>query len=174
VPHRARPRRRLNLILAAACVLLLALVLGEWLHNRQVALAQMQAEVEAMRGEAQQVAALRQQLQDNAGAAGFLAQRKKNTVAMLSLLQDVTARLPDSAWLERFSVDNTGQLGFQGQSQQAAKLLDALKDSKLITDASFQGSIQPDPTTGKERFYLTARVNQPKSAANPASGGSAP
>jgi general secretion pathway protein L len=175
VPHRLRPRRRLNLILAAACVLLLALVLGEWLHNRQVALAQMQAEVEAMRGEAQQVAALRQQLQDNAGAAGFLAQRKKNTVAMLSLLQDVTARLPDSAWLERFSVDNTGQVGFQGQSQQAAKLLDALKDSKLLTDASFQGSIQPDPTTGKERFYLTARVNQPKPpAAAPAPGGSAP
>ena len=172
VPHRARPRRRLNLILATACVLLLALVLGEWLHNRQLALAQMQAEVEAMRGEAQQVAALRQQLQDNAGAAGFLAQRKKNTVAMLSLLQDVTARLPDSAWLERFSVDNTGQVGFQGQSQQAAKLLDALKDSKLITDASFQGSIQPDPTTGKERFYLTARVNQPKPPAT--AGGGAP
>lgn len=175
VPHRARPRRRLNLILAAACVLLLALVLGEWVHNRQLALAQMQAEVEAMRGEAQQVVALRQQLQDNAGAAGFLAQRKKRTVAMLSLLQDITARLPDSAWLERFSVDNSGQVGFQGQSQQAAKLLDALKDSKLITDASFQGSIQPDPTTGKERFYLTARVNQPKPAAtNPAVDGSAP
>ncbi|MHB1059427.1 MAG: PilN domain-containing protein [Rhodanobacter sp.] len=175
LPRRAHPRRRLNLVLAAACVLLLGLVLGEWLHNRQVALAQMQAEVEAMRGEAQQVASLRQQLQDNAGAAGFLAQRKKNTVAMLSLLQDVTARLPDSAWLERFSVDNTGQIGFQGQSQQAAKLLDALKDSKLITDASFQGSIQPDPTTGKERFYLTARVNQPKPpASNPATGGSAP
>jgi general secretion pathway protein L len=175
VPHRARPRRRLNLMLAAACVLLLALVLGEWLHNRQLALAQMQAEVEAMRGEAQQVAALRQQLQDDAGAAGFLARRKHDTVAMLSLLQDVTERLPDSAWLERFSVDNTGQIGLQGQSQQAVKLLDALKDSKLITGASFQGSIQPDPTTGKERFYLTARVNQPKRpAAPPAAGGSAP
>ncbi|MEY2161706.1 PilN domain-containing protein [Rhodanobacter sp. FW106-PBR-LB-2-11] len=175
VPHRARPRRRLNLMLAAACVLLLALVLGEWLHNRQLALAQMQAEVEAMRGEAQQVAALRQQLQDDAGAAGFLARRKHDTVAMLSLLQDVTERLPDSAWLERFNVDNAGQIGLQGQSQQAVKLLDALKDSKLITGASFQGSIQPDPSSGKERFYMTARVNQPKpAAAAPAAHGDAP
>lgn len=181
-PHRVRPRRRLNLALAAACVLLLFAVLGAWLHNRQAALAEMQAEVDSMRSEAQQVVALRQQLQDNAGAAGFLAQRKKNTVSMLSLLQDATARLPDSAWLERFSVDNTGQIGFQGQSQQAAKLLDTLKDSTLITDASFQGSIQPDPTTGKERFYLTARVHQPtvgkpKSSApatGAANGGSAP
>jgi general secretion pathway protein L len=169
-PRRMHPRRRLNLALAAACVLLLLLACGEWLHNRQMALEQMQTEVEGMRGEAQQVATLRQQLQDNAGAAGFLAQRKKNTVSMLSLLQDVTARLPDSTWLERFSVDNTGQIGLQGQSKQSAKLLDVLKDSKVITDAGFQGSIQPDPTTGKERFYLTAKVRQPASAsAKPAS-----
>jgi general secretion pathway protein L len=175
-----RPRLRLNLALAAGCALLLVLLLGQWLHNRQEVLAQMQDQVESMRGEAQQVAVLRQQLQDNAGAAGFLAQRKKNTVSMLSLLQDVTERLPDTAWLERFSVDNTGQIGIQGQSKQAAKLLDALKDSTLITNASFQGSIQPDPATGKERFYLTAQVHQPlagkprPAAAAPVTGGGEP
>ena len=160
-PRHVRPRRRLNLLLAAVCVVLLTLALGQWLHNQRVALAQMQATVASMHGEAQQVAALRQQLQDNAGAAGFLAQRKRHTVTMLGLLQEVTARLPDNAWLERFSVDNTGQIGLQGQSQQAAKLLDALKDSPLIRDAGFQGSIQPDPTTGKERFYLVAHVREP-------------
>jgi general secretion pathway protein L len=176
VPRRTRPRLRLNLALAAGCVVLLALVLGQWLHNRQAALTKMQVEVDSMRGEAQQVAALRQQLQDNAGAAGFLARRKKNSIGALNLLQDVTARLPDSAWLERFTVDNTGRIGLQGQSQQAARLLDALKDSTLITDASFQGSIQPDPRTGKERFYLTAQVREPAAGsttlAAPANGGS--
>ena len=160
-PRRVRPRLRLNLALAAGCALLLLLSLGTWLHNRQEALATMQDTVESMRADAQQVSSLRQQLQDNAGAAGFLAERKKKTVSMLSLMQDITARLPDTAWLERFSVDNSGQVGLQGQSVQAAKLLDALKDSALITDASFQGSIQPDPSTGKERFYLTAQLRQP-------------
>ncbi|HZX71882.1 MAG TPA: PilN domain-containing protein [Rhodanobacter sp.] len=164
LPRRAHPRRRLNLILGAAAALLLLLVAGAWLHNREAALARMQAEVAAMRGDAQQVAALRQQLLDNAGAAGFLARRKHDTVSMLSLLEDATTRLPQGTWLERFSVDNTGQIGMQGQSQQAAKLLDALKDSRLITDAGFQGSIQPDPATGKERFYLTAKVRQPTTA----------
>jgi general secretion pathway protein L len=159
-PRRVHPRRRLNLILAAGVVLLLLLVGLEWRHNREAALAAMQAEVAAMRGDAAQVASLRQQLQDNAGAAGFLAQRKRDTVGMLELLRDATARLPQGTWLERFSVDNTGQIGMQGQSQQAAKLLDALKDSSVITDAGFQGSIQPDASTGKERFYLTARVKQ--------------
>ncbi len=171
VPRRAHPRRRLNLVLGVTVAALLALVCGEWLHNRDAALARMQAEVAGMRGEAGQVAALRQQLQDNAGAAGFLATRKKDTVSILGILQDATTRLPQGTWLERFSVDNTGQIGMQGQSQQAAKLLDALKDSRVITDAGFQGSIQPDPATGKERFYLTAKVRQPvRGKSMPAAG----
>ncbi|MEO7066141.1 MAG: PilN domain-containing protein [Rhodanobacter sp.] len=181
VPKRSHPRLRLNLALAAGAVLLVFLLLGQWLHNRQAVLERMQARVESMRGEAQQVVSLRQQLQDNAGAAGYLAQRKKNTVSVLSLLQDVTTRLPTTAWLERFSVDNTGQIGLQGQAVQAAKLLDALKDSRVLTQASFQGSIQADPTTGKERFYLTAKVPEPivqkaksAAAAVPASSGSRP
>ncbi len=174
-PHRRRPRRRLNLALAAACVLVLALLLGQWLHNRQLALSRMQDPVQGMRGEAQQVASLRQQLQDDAGAAGFLAQRKQQSVSMLALLQEITLRLPDSAWLERFSVDNTGQVGMQGESLQAVKLLDMLKDARLITDASFQGSIQPDPATGKERFYLTAQLRKaPGVPKRPSDGGGAP
>jgi len=165
VRHRVHPRRRVNLALGAVSILLLALLLGQWRHNREQALAAMQAQVDSMRGEAEQVSALRQQLQDNAGAAGFLVQRKQHSVSMLSLLQDLTERLPDSAWLERMSVDNTGQIGFQGQSKRAAQLVDALKDSKLIRDANFQGSIQPDPATGKERFYMVAQVRQPAPAA---------
>jgi general secretion pathway protein L len=176
-PSRSDPRRRLNIALATACVLLVGLVLGQWLHNRQQALAEMQAQVDTMRSEAQQVATLRQQLQDNAGAAGFLAQKKKDTVSVLALLDELTRRLPETAWLERFSVDSGGQLGFQGQSVQAAKLIDALKDATLIRDVGFQGSIQPDPTTGKERFYMVGKVRQPtaaKTPAVPASSGSVP
>jgi general secretion pathway protein L len=160
VPHRAHPRQRLNLALGAAAVLLLVLLLGQWLHNRTQALATMQAQVDSMQAEAQQVAALRQELQDNAGAASFLVRRKQNRVTMLDLLLDLTRRLPQNAWLERLSVDPSGQVGFQGQAPQAAALIDALKDSKVVRDPNFQGSIQPDPATGKERFYMVAQLRQ--------------
>lgn len=177
-PRRTHPRQRLNLALAAACVLLLALALGQWLHNRESALAQMQTQVETMRAEAQEVGGLRQQLQDNAGAAGFLAARKKNTVSALAVLQDITQRLPITAWLERLSIDNAGQVGFQGQSPQAARLVDALKDSTVISNPNFQGTIQADPSTGKERFYMVAQMRKPTAAkaapAAPASNGGKP
>ena len=181
--HRTRPRLRLNLALAAACVLLVFLALGGWLHNRESALAQMQTQVEAMRGKAQQVAVLRKQLQDDAGAAGFLAQRKAQRATVLGVLLDLTRRLPSTAWLERFTLDDNGQIGFQGQSPQAAKLLDLLKGSPVIDNANFQGSIQSDPATGKERFYMVAQSHKPApehadagkaAAGQPANSGSTP
>ncbi|GAA0682285.1 general secretion pathway protein L [Dyella sp. SG562] len=174
-PRRTRPRQRLNLALAAAIVVLAGLVLGEWLHNRRDALEQMQAQVETMRGEAQKVGALRQQLQDIAGAAGFLAERKKNTSSALAVLQDLSQRLPMTAWLERLSIDNTGQVGFQGQSPQAARLIDALKDSTVIANPNFQGTIQADPQTGKERFYMVAQLRKkiPAKPARPGAPGAA-
>ncbi len=176
-PRRQHPRQRLNLALGAAAILLLVLALMQFVHNRESALAQMRTEVEGMRTDAQQVAALRQQLQDNAGAAGFLAQRKARTVSALAVLQDISQRLPTTAWLERLSIDNSGQVGFQGQSPQAARLVDALKGSTVLTDANFQGTIQVDPSTGKERFYMVAQLRkntEPKPKAPPAAMGGAP
>jgi general secretion pathway protein L len=173
--RRKHPRQRLNLALGVAAILLLLLTLLQFLHNRQSALEQMRTEVEGMRADAQQVATLRQQLQDNAGAAGFLAQRKERTVSALAVLQDISQRLPTTAWLERLSIDNGGQVGFQGQSPQAARLVDALKGSTVITDANFQGTIQVDPSTGKERFYMVAQLRKPTEAkpkAAPAAPGS--
>lgn len=174
-PRRQHPRQRLNLALGAAAILLLVLSLLQFLHNRQSALEQMRSEVEGMRAEAQQVAGLRQQLQDNAGAAGFLAERKRNTVSVLAVMQDLSQRLPANAWLERLSIDNSGQIGFQGQSPQAARLVDALKGSTVITDANFQGTIQADPSTGKERFYMVAQRRKPVDAkAKVVTGGGTP
>lgn len=173
VPYRTNPRQRLNLALAGGAVLLLVLALAQWLNNREQALATMQAQVQDMQAEAQQVAALRQELQDNAGAASFLVRRKQNRVTMLDLLLDLTRRMPQNAWLERLSVDPSGQVGFQGQAPQAAALIDALKGSKIVRDPNFQGSIQPDPASGKERFYMVVQLRQAGASAPaaPASAG---
>ncbi|WP_199098541.1 PilN domain-containing protein [Dyella sp. ASV21] len=164
LPRRQHPRQRLNLALGAAAIVLLVLTLLQFLHNRNAALEQMRGEVEGMRAEAAQVASLRQQLQDNAGAAGFLAERKRVTVSALAVMQDISQRLPTNAWLERLSIDNSGQVGFQGQSPQAARLVDAFKGSPVLTDANFQGTIQVDPATGKERFYMVAHLRKPTEA----------
>jgi general secretion pathway protein L len=174
-PRRVDRRRRLNLALVAAIVLLLLGAMAAWLHNRQVALDTMRADVDAMQSDAQRVKALRQRLMDSAGASGFLVRRKSESPSILPVLDELTHRLPDDTWLERFTLNATGQIGFQGQSPQAARLIDALKGARSIGEPSFQGTIQADPTSGKERFYMQAKALMPKpGAAVPAKATSAP
>lgn len=156
------PRRRLNLALTVAAVVLLLLCLGQYLHNRQEALAAMQVQVDDMRADAQKIAQLRKQLEDSTGAAGFLAKRKTDSVAIVDVLQDLTARIPDDTWLERFTVESGGgRVGIQGQSAKASSLIDVLQSSKVVTGANFQGVIQRDPATNKERFYMDAQLRNP-------------
>jgi general secretion pathway protein L len=174
-PRRVDRRRRLNLALIAAIVLLLFGTMAAWLHNRNVALETMRADVDAMQSDAQRVKALRQRLMDSAGASGFLVRRKSESPSILPVLDELTHRLPDDTWLERFTLNATGQIGFQGQSPQAARLIDALKGARSIGEPSFQGTIQADPTSGKERFYMQAKAMMPKpDAVAPARAAPAP
>ncbi|MBB3227900.1 general secretion pathway protein L [Luteibacter sp. Sphag1AF] len=160
--RRVNMRGRINLALAVGAVVLVFACMGAWLHNREAALDAMREQVESMRGDAQAVAALRQRLTDSAGASGFLAQRKAESPAVLPVLNELTHRLPDDTWLERFTLSTTGQIGFQGQSPQAARLIDTLKGATQLGDPSFQGTIQTDPTSGKERFYMQAKAHVAK------------
>jgi general secretion pathway protein L len=168
VPRRVDRQRRFNLALGVAIVVLAIAAMATWLHNRAAALDAMREEVDSMQADAKRVGALRQRLTESAGASGFLAKRKTETPAILPVLQELTARLPDDTWLERFTLNASGQIGFQGQSPQAARLIDALKGAKTIAEPSFQGTIQTDPTSGKERFYMQAKAITPKPSATAA------
>jgi general secretion pathway protein L len=154
--RRAHPRRRLNGMLACVALALLVLAMQQWVSNRRAALVAMRTQVAALRVQAQQVAELRQRLLDRVGASRFLARRRAQSPTVLDILDDVTHRLPDGTWLERLSV-NGGQVGLQGQSPQATALLERMKGSAVLSEPSFQGVIQADPQTGKERFYMVAQ-----------------
>lgn len=157
-PRRPHPRRRINAILAAACIVLAVVAMLQWLDNRQAALAAMQSQVDALHVQAREASSLREQLFNAAGASGFLAVRKRATPSPLEVLRDLTARLPTDTWLQRFSLDSQGQLAMQGESAKAAGLIDTLRDSALIAEPKLQGVIQPDPTTHKEHFDLAAQL----------------
>jgi len=159
-PRRLDKRRRLNWILAAGCVLLVALVLAQWLGNRRVALAKMQDEVDAMRARATQSEQLRAQLSAAMAASQFLVKHKAENPPPLAVLDELTRRMPATAWLDAMTLDDSGGLDIKGEADKAAALVDKLGGSKVFGEPKLQGVIQPDPATGKERFELTARVKQ--------------
>ncbi|TCV91053.1 general secretion pathway protein L [Luteibacter rhizovicinus] len=161
---RRKGRGRLNFALAGVATVLAFAAMVGYVHNRDDALIRMRAEVAALRVETKSVEALRKQLNDGAGADGFFAARKSASAPVLAVLAELTQRLPDDTSVERVTIAADGTVGWQGQSPQAARLVDALKGADTLGEPSFQGSIQTDPTTSKERFYMVAHVRKAKEA----------
>ena len=163
LPPERRARRRdmrlpLNLGLAALALILLVVNMDESLANRAAADA-MRAEVEKSNTEAKQVAALRKTLADSISGANFLTDRKRKGPLTVALINDLTARIPDDTYLERLQIENK-QVQLQGQAQEAAKLIALLGASPCLGNPGFQGQVQPDPRSGKERFQINAELKE--------------
>ena len=173
LPPEKRARRRdmrlpLNFGLAALALILLFVNMDESVANRATALTSMQAEVEKANGEARQVAALRKTLADSIAGANFLTDKKRKGPLTIALLDDLTRRLPTDAYLERLQIENK-QVQLQGQATEAAKLIALLGASPCLGNPGFQGQVQPDARTGKERFQINADLKEcaPKSEPKP-------
>ena len=182
LPPERRARRRnlrtpLNLGLAALALILLVLNMNESLANRESAVATMRVEVEKANNEARQVAALKKTLSDSIGGANFLTERKRKEPLTVALIDDISRRLPHDAYLERLQIENK-QVQLQGQADEAAKLIALLGASPCLGNPGFQGQVQPDPRTGKERFQITAELrecsSQTETAAAPAAAKASP
>lgn len=164
LPPERRARRRnlrlpINLGLAALALILLVMVMDESLTNRAIAVESMRAEVEKANTEAKQVAALRKTLADSISGANFLTERKRKGPLMVALIDDLSKRLPDDTYLERLQIENK-QVQLQGQAREAAKLIALLGASPCLGNPGFQGQVQPDPRTSKERFQINADLKE--------------
>ncbi|MEO7431335.1 MAG: PilN domain-containing protein [Dokdonella sp.] len=164
LPPERRARRRnlrmpINLGLAALALILFVLVMDESLANRASAVEAMRAEVDKTEVEAKQVAALKKALADSISGANFLTERKRKGPLMVALIDDVSRRLPDDTYLERLQIENK-QVQLQGQAQEAAKLIALLAASPCLSNPGFQGQVQPDPRSGKERFQINADLKE--------------
>jgi len=146
---------RMNLALGTAAIVLLLTVMLQSLANRESALAAMTQEVEKAQNDAKQVSQLRKTLDDTIGSANFLNRKKRETPLMVTLLNDLTKRLPDDTYLERLNVDDKNRIEMQGLSSDASKLIGLLQKSEVLANPSVQGTIQPDPRTKKDRFNIT-------------------
>jgi general secretion pathway protein L len=191
LPPERRARRRdvrlpLNLGLAAAALVLLVVNMDESLANRAAAVEAMRGEVATAQTDAKQVAALKKTLSDSIAGANFLSERKRKGPLTVALIDDLTRRLPTTTYLERLQIENK-QVQLQGQAQEAAKLIALLGESPCLGNPGFQGQVQPDPRTGKERFQINAELKEcgpapdartpaPKASAPaaPAAGGTPP
>ncbi len=151
------PTQRLNLILGISAIALLFVMLNESVTARKESLEVLRDAVAADRQKAEHVETLKRQVQEAIVAANFLADRKCVQAPTIEVVNELTNLLPDHTWLERMTFFGR-QVQLQGQSQQANALIALLGQAKTVRDPQFQGVIQPDMTSGKERFSLQANL----------------
>ena len=158
--RREPPDRRrlwLNLGLAAIALIALLFALTQILDNRSEAVSRLEADVAARHEQARRVAVLEKQLEEASEGASFLARTRAAKPSMLAVLADVTARVPDNTYLERFS-EQDGQIYLTGLSGDAAGLVGRLGASKLLRAPALSGSVQPDALSHRDRFTLVAEL----------------
>jgi general secretion pathway protein L len=155
-----RGRARLPRYLALVCCTLLVSCMVLWLDARTAMVDAMQHRVDEQRGQVQAVQNLRRELINTQGAARYLAQQKAAQPTLSSVLVDLTGCLGADTWIEQLEIADGGGVSLSGQSAKASALITRMKDCKTLSDAQFQGIIQPDAQTGNERFSLRAHVRK--------------
>ncbi|HEX6833070.1 MAG TPA: PilN domain-containing protein [Rudaea sp.] len=158
--RRRNMRLRLNLALGAAAIVLFVTAMLLSLSNREAALAAMTDDVQKAQNDAKQVTLLRKTLQDTIASANFLSRKKAETPVMTKLLADLTQRLPDDTYIERITVDEKDKVQLFGLSDDYSKLIEYLQKSELLENPTFEGSVQPDPRTKKNRFTLSVEFRK--------------
>jgi general secretion pathway protein L len=150
-------RARLNWALGLGLVLVLAVVMAQslWLHERSN--AQLRADLDSLRAEAEQVMALQRELDDALAAANFLAEHRLGQPVMMNVIDEVTRVLPNDMWLQQMQVRD-GELIMSGMANGSQRLIELVNDSYLFSDTEFRGSVSIDPNSGQERFNVRATV----------------
>ena len=91
------------------------------------------------------------------------AERDRPAFAFLAV-DELTQRLPDSTYLEKLAIEDNNLLMI-GLSREAPSLIQRLQGSPLWRAPALTGALMPDPSSGRDRFTLTAELGTSASAA---------
>lgn len=149
------PWRAWNAALAALAVLLVAAMLWQVLANRRAAATAFEQRIAAQADAGRRAAAQRQQLINLIQGQAFLDRARAERPTAIEIIDELSRRLPDGTYLEKLSIEDE-QLMLIGLSNEAAALVGRLQGAGLWQKPALAGALQPDPTTGRDRFTITA------------------
>jgi len=154
--------RRVGLGWALAAVNLVLLVAVAVAHQQRgdVELAQLEAAVAEVRRDAGEAAELADRVDQLRSAAQTVHERRTTRPSLVEVLEDLSARLPDDTYLQRFEIRQS-EVRLFGLSATASNLIRQLEESPLLEDVRFESSITRDVASGRERFSIVARLGSP-------------
>jgi general secretion pathway protein L len=121
-------------------------------------LRDQRAELETLRPEVTAVRRLARDVETLKARQEALRAFAKSRQSMTLLLEEVTRTLPDHTWLLNYRYEGE-RLTLEGRSSSATSLVEILGASPRLSDVRFQAPVTRDPTSGADRFQLSAAVD---------------
>jgi len=149
----------LNAALAGVAVLLLVTAISLPLLQKRQLLRELEPQLVEAVAQAKSANELRMQVERLAAGSGYLVRKKQNESLILETINEVTRALPDHTWINRLDIDNS-EVQMQGQSSSAAMLISLLEGSEMLRDVQFRSPVIRVPSTGEERFHLSAQFER--------------
>ncbi|MET0090638.1 MAG: PilN domain-containing protein [Candidatus Thiodiazotropha sp.] len=156
--QRIKPIKRYRLVngvLALLLLILLCLQLALPLYQKSRLSDSLELTRSQYQKQANEVAALRDEVTAAERENRFLESRKLQTHPVLDVLQELTLILPDDTWVSQFEIrDNKVHL--YGQSVASAVLIPLLESSKMFRNVSFRSPVTQNSKSNTERFHISA------------------
>ena len=149
--------RNLNLALTALLAVLLVAAITIPIVQKNRAIAEVEAQVQAAAATAREGAALRQDLEKMAAASQFLVEKKASDVMIVEVIDEISRILPDHTWIARLDLSGT-ELQIQGQSSASSSLIKIIESSPWFENARFASPVVQIAGTDNDRVHIVATV----------------
>jgi general secretion pathway protein L len=160
---RSRWIGRLAFILAVTALLLAIAAVGTTYYQQQMTLDALAADVTTAAAKAKSVREVLDKVElDKTALLRLRAKRREP--GLLDIWEEATRILPTHTWLSELRLSETqdhSQVVMMGFSAAAATLIGLLDQSAIFMEASLVGPIAMDPSEGKERFVIQAKLRPP-------------
>ena len=153
----ADPWRMWNWVLAAVAAAAIVASMYQILENRRNAADDFEKGMKMRAAPARQAMLQRQELTDMIQGQAFLDRTRAERATTVEIINELTRLLPDGTYLEKLAIEQD-RLTLIGLSREAPALITQLQGSKLWRSPALAGALQPDPSSGRDRFTLTAEL----------------
>lgn len=157
VGYRAQGGGGIGTALVIVNAMLLAAVIGIPIAKQDYSLTELGAELAQARESALAASELEERIRKFRSESGRLLEHKTTRPAIIVLLNELGALLPDSTWLQRLDVKG-GRVHLRGTSDAASSLIARLEASDLLGKVQFDSPVTEERTTGRERFHISAAI----------------
>jgi general secretion pathway protein L len=166
MPVEQRPQQKNNtnqpvLTLAGLAIVLLLAVLYVPVIKQYQYLDTLEQEIDTHRNLAMQAKHLEEQRDKLLFNSQFLAEKQKDRLPVINLLNELTNLLPDHTWVSRFTLTND-DIQIQGESDAASSIIELMESSEHFSNARFISPVTRNDQSQKDKFNIAAKISGDK------------